>query len=151
MIQYCHINRDTHATSTTHAQVILLIYLLYTAMQVSHTYHCNDTILSHNSHNIVTYIHTILCYAYIYYIIIVVHVSTIIAYIIWIYCNHQAQAVAYWHMLYWYIYIIVLYTTTCSIKCHTCYISFYMAQNGAFWTCLHGHKTNYARMPCTGL
>lgn len=26
-----------------------------------------------------------------------------------------------------------------------------MAQNGAFWTRLHGHKTNYAQMPCTGL
>lgn len=26
-----------------------------------------------------------------------------------------------------------------------------MAQNGAFWARVHGHKTNYAQMPCTGL
>lgn len=81
-----------HATSTTYTQVIILIYLLYTAMQITHTYHCNDTILLYNNHNIVAYIHIVLCYVYICYIIIVVHTLMIIACIVCIYCEYQSQA-----------------------------------------------------------
>ena len=84
-----------YATSITHTQVILLIYLLHAITQVVHIYHYNDTMISHNNHNIVAYIHIILCYVYIYYIIIVVHASTIIACIICIYCEYQSQAVTY--------------------------------------------------------
>ena len=168
MIQSHHIACNTYTAYTAHTQVILLIQLLHTITQVARTYHYNDTILSHNSHNIVAYIHTTLCYVYIYYIIIVVHALMIMTCIICIYCDHQTQTMTRWCMLYEYIYIIVLYVATRSIKYNVCcaykffYISAkstvsglviynsYMAQNGAFWTRLRGHGANYERMSCTG-